>query len=143
MTAHISAYQTDLTPYPGQVQVTLLSPTGVMVRTWVGMQPMVCQYTLARNIPTGLWTITARTADKVGLIIRHPTIGCYLYQVQNKTFSVQYLHTQTVDISVDLPVRISHRDSTLSGTVSATYSVSGVPVRGNLTLTAHILDKGN
>ena len=106
---------------------------------------MVCQYTLARNIPTGLWTITARTANKVGLMImiRYSTIGSCLYQVQSNTFSVEYLHTQTVDISVDLPARISHRDTTLSGTVSATYSVSGVPVRGNLTLTAHILDKGN
>ena len=106
---------------------------------------MVCQYTLARNIPTGVWTIIARTANKVGLMImiRYPTIGSCLYQVQNNTFSVEYLHTQTVDISVDLPARISHRDTTLSGTVSATYSVSGVPVRGNLTLTAHILDKGN
>ena len=66
VTAHISSYQTDLTPYPGQLRVTLLSPTGVVMRTWVGIQPMVCQYSLARNTPTGLWRITASGDNTVG-----------------------------------------------------------------------------
>ena len=66
-----------------------------------------------------------------------------LNQDQNETFSVLIFHPKAVDISVDLPRRISPSASHLSGSIAATYAQSGVPVWGNLSLSAEIVDKGN
>jgi hypothetical protein len=127
--ATISVHQTNLQPYSGPLHASLLSPQGVVVKRWTRQtrkEPLVFQYQLARHTPAGEWTIRASTQDVE----------------QNETFFVLSFLPREVDISVDLPRRISPSASHLSGTITATYTQSGVPVWGNLSLSADIIERG-
>ena len=82
------------------------------------------QYNLDKNTVNGLWTLQLNTE----------------LQKKNLTFTVVEFNESRVDVALSVSPTVSLNDSVLSGFVTANYSHNGLPVCGNLTMTAIIMD---
>ena len=151
MEAKIAVSQTNQDPYLGQVQVLLFTPHGDLVYSkghrikgsrndelssnqFNGFVPDDHArggsfgdrfiYQLAEHTVYGEWKIVLRTESGN----------------TSRTFSVVDYKHSSVDVTVLLPPTVSLSAATLSGTVTANFTVDGAPVCGNLTMTAVVMD---
>ena len=149
--ARIAISQTNQDPYLGQVQVFLFTPHGDLVyskghriRGSRNNEPYSNQfngfvpddhekggsfgdrfiYQLAEHTVYGEWKLALRTDSGN----------------TTRTFSVVDYKPSSVDVTVLLPPTVSLSASTLSGTVTANFTVDGSPVCGNLTIAAVLMD---
>ena len=149
--AKIAISQTNQDPYLGQVQVLLYTPHGDLVyskahrirgsrndeaytKKFNGFVPDDHErgvsfgdkftYQLAEHTVFGEWKIVLRTDSGN----------------TSRTFSVVEHKPSSVDVTVLLPPTVSLSAATLSGTVTANFTVDGSPVCGNLTMAAVLMD---
>ena len=137
--AEVSVQHSDLTDYQGPVTVSLLSPAGDLVTTetlqmrgaalssqsWDTTRPSnssssMFRYQLDRRTPTGQWTVLVST------------------ELANNRRELPVLsHSPArLEVRVLTPASVSASQSSITGVVTANYSRSGLPVCGNLTITA-------
>ena len=150
VTATVSVHQTDQKTYQGPAYVSLLNPHGHLVYnkmlqirgpttkhfTSVVHQKMyerllssgnIFSYKLADHTVTGPWTMIVSTE----------------LQKSNLTFFVTAPAPHRVDVLVALPPTVSLSDPTLTGSITANFTHNSLPVCGNLTISATVMNGRN
>ena len=149
--ARVTVDQTDQNTYQGPAHVSLINPNGhlvyhkmLQIRAAVSTprfqsevhQRMfarlvssgnVFRYKLDDHTVTGQWTMLVNTE----------------LQQSNLSFHVVDPGARGVDVLVELPPAISPTDSTLTGSITANFTHSSLPVCGNLTISASVLSGRN
>ena len=141
----VSVQHSDLTDYQGPVTLSLLSPAGDLVTTetlqlrgsflssqsWDNTRPSnsssaMFRYQLDRRAPTGQWLVLVTTE----------------LATHRRAVSVLSLsHSPArLEVSVLTPTSVSASASSITGVVTANYTHTGLPVCGNLTITAITAD---
>ena len=128
-----------MTPYQGPVTLSLLSPAGdlfsseslqmretaLSCQSWDTRRPSNSSttrfsYQLDRRAPTGLWSVLLSTE-----------LASHRNSVRVLTYSPARL-----EVRVITPASVSASQSSITGLVTANYTNTGLPVCGNLTITA-------
>ena len=150
VSATVSVHQTDQNTYQGPAYVSLLNPNGHLVYnkmlqirgptaknfTLAVHQKMyenllstgnIFQYKLADHTVTGAWTMVVSTE----------------LQKSNLTFFVTDPAPHRVDVLVSLPPTVSLSDPTLTGSITANFTHNSLPICGNLTISAIVMNGRN
>ena len=139
--AEVSVQHSDLSPYQGPVSLSLVSPGGDLVTRqtlhmmgaalssqWWGSSSSrpsnsttaTFRYRLDRRAPAGLWSVLVST----GLAS------------QSSSLSVLSYSPARLEVRVLTPASVSASQSSITVVVTANYTKTGLPVCGNLSITA-------
>ena len=139
LAVRVSVLLSDLSHYTGPATISLLSPAGDLVTreilqlrgvllpslSWDSVRTtdsssVEFRYQLDRRAPTGLWSVRVST-DRAEV---------------RRNLTVLDYRPGRMEVTVSLPSSVSASQPSLSGVVTANYSQSGLPVCGNISLTA-------
>ena len=141
--AEVSVQHSDLSHYQGPVTLSLLSPAGDLVTTetlhmrgaalssqwWGNSRPSnstttTFRYQLDRRAPTGQWEVRLTTE----------------LASQSKALRVVNHSRARLEVRVLTPTSVPASLTSITGVVTANYTKTGLPVCGNLSITAITTD---